>query len=60
MEFEVTRHQHMKDPKAPYTVTVMFKEPPKGLHAEAWRISLAVVKGKELLPDHVRQYMEKS
>ena len=60
MEFEVTRNKHSKAPDVPYTVTVMFKEPPAGLEAEAWRILRAVVKGKELLPDHVRNYMEKS
>ena len=57
IEFAVTRHQHMKDPDAPKTVTVMFKEPPLYLHAEAWRILRAVVRGKALLPVHVQQYM---
>ena len=38
----------------------MFKDAPKGLHAEAWRILMAVVNGKELLPNHVREYMKKS
>ena len=60
MEFEITRNQHSRHPDAPYTVTVMFKDPPSGLDAEAWRILRHVVRGKELLPDHVRQYMEKA
>ena len=58
LEFEVTRNQRAKDPRAPYTVTVMFKDPPLGMDAEARRILRAVVKGKELLPDHVLQYLE--
>ena len=60
MEFEIARPQHMKDPHAPRAVTVMFKAPPLDLHAEAWRILRAVVRGKELLPEHVQQYMEES
>ena len=58
LEFEVTRNRRTKDPRAPYTVTVMFKDPPPGMDAEAWRILRAVVKGKELLPDHVLQYLD--
>ena len=39
-EFEMTRNQHTKDPNAPQTVTAMFKDPAKGMGAEAWRILL--------------------
>ena len=38
----------------------MFKDPPQEMHAEAWRILCAVVKGNELLPEFVRQYLEDS
>ena len=37
----------------------MFKDPPEGLHGEAWRILLAVTEGKQLLPAHVQQYWKK-
>ena len=60
MEFEITRHQHLKGSSVPYTVTVMFKDLPQDMEAEAWRILMAVVKGKELLPEHVRNYMHGS
>ena len=53
IEFELTRHQHMKDPNVKPTLTAMFKDPPDGLIAEAWRILLAATKGKQLLPMHV-------
>ena len=56
-EFEVTRNNHTKDTIKPVTVTVMFKDPPEGRDWEAWRILRAVVKGKELLPQLVQQYM---
>ena len=51
MEFAIMRNQR---------TTVMFKDPPGKLHAEAWRILRAVVKGKELLPGYVHQYMKES
>ena len=38
MEFAITRNQHTGDPFAPFTVSVMFKDAPNGMHAEAWRI----------------------
>ena len=59
MEFELTRNQHMKDKRLPYTVTACFKEPSPDLVPEAWRILTEVVKGKELAPAHVSQYREK-
>jgi hypothetical protein len=59
LEFEVTRHQHMKDKRVPMTVTVCFKEPPRDLIGEAWRILRGVTSGKELLPDHVEMYHRK-
>ena len=60
IELELTLYQHSKDPEAPFTVTAMFKDPPPYLNAEAWRILRAVVKGKELLPEIVHEYMQKS
>lgn len=63
IEFTVTRNQHMlgsASNSVPYTVTVMFRNPPRVLIAEAWRILRAVVQGKELLPEVVHQYMKKS
>ena len=38
MEFEVARHRRAQAKDARYTVTVMFKDPPQYLHAEAWWI----------------------
>ena len=64
IEFECTRHQHMRCDKdgnpVPFTVTVMFRDPPRELIPEAWRILHAVVQGKALLPEHVHHYMTKS
>ena len=56
MEFELTRHNHMKDENVPFTVTACFKTPPAELRAEAWRILLHVTAGKQLCPEHVLQY----
>ena len=50
LEFEVTRNNHMKDPRVPYTVTVCFKTPPTDLIPEAWRILSEVCAGRELVP----------
>ena len=58
-EFVLTRNQHMKDPRRPRTVTVMFREPSPRLVPEGWRILQEVVKGKELDPLHVAQYSAK-
>ena len=44
VEFELTRHQHMRGPRGKSTVTAMFKEPPEGLLGEAWRILLTATK----------------
>ena len=55
MEFDIIRHQHVKRPNVPLTVTAMFKEPPAGMHEEAWRILREVVKGKQLYPDQVQR-----
>ena len=60
IKFEVARHQHTEAKHAPYTVTVMFKDPAQYLHAEAWRTLREVTKGEELLPEHVQKYMEQS
>lgn len=59
LEFEVTRHGHMADRNAPFTVTVCFKTPPPDSVAEAWRILMAVTAGKELFPSVAKKYMEK-
>ena len=59
VEFELTRHQHMRGPRGKSTVTAMFKDPPEGLLGEAWRILLAATDGKQLLPDHVQKYWKK-
>ncbi|CAK0881622.1 unnamed protein product [Prorocentrum cordatum] len=57
LEFEITRNNHMKHMEGrPYTVTAMFKDPPKRHRAAAWRVPLHVVKGRELLPQHARDY----
>ena len=59
IEFELTRHQHLADPRAQTTVTAMFKEPPEGLLGEAWRILLAATEGNQLLPAHMQQCWKK-
>ena len=58
MEFELTRHDHMKLlPDRSFTVTAMFKEQPDHVHLlEAWRILRHSLHGKELLPSVVEQY----
>ncbi|CAK0842096.1 unnamed protein product, partial [Prorocentrum cordatum] len=59
LEFEITRNNHMKHMEGrPYTETAMFKDPPKRHHAAAWRVLLHAVKGRELLPQHARDYCE--
>ena len=52
MVFELTRNRHMTDKISKETVTAMFKDPPNGLIAEAWRILLAATKEKLLSPEH--------
>ena len=59
LEFELTRNQHMKDRRHPFTVTACFKEPSPDLVPEAWRILAEVVKGRELFPAHVARYRAK-
>ncbi|CAK0796267.1 unnamed protein product [Prorocentrum cordatum] len=57
LEFELTRNNHMADMEGrPYTETAMFKDPPKRHHAAAWCVLLHAVKGRELLPQHARDY----
>jgi hypothetical protein len=58
-EFELTRNNHMKDRRVPFTVTACFKEPSPDLVPEAWRILMVVIEGKEFAPAHVREYREK-
>ena len=51
IEFELSRNEHMKEmPGRAFTVTALFKEPPRRLHEDAWRILMYVVSGKELMP----------
>ena len=58
IEFEVTRNAHMSErAKCPYTVTVMFKDPPRHLVSHAWRILRHVCYGRELYPDKVTEWM---
>ena len=42
-EFVLTRNDHMKDRRLPFTVTACFKEPSPDLVPEAWRILQEVV-----------------
>ena len=57
LEFELTRDPHMRPaPGRPYTVSACFRDPPRHLHGDAWRILLHAVKGRGLLPAHVRGY----
>ena len=61
LEFQLTRNQHVEPgPGHPFTVTACFKEPPAHLHADAWRILLHIVQGRELLPEHARQYAKRA
>ena len=61
IEFELTRYPHMKDVAGlPFTVSACFKSPPTKLHADAWRILLHAVRGRELLPSHVQGYARRS
>ena len=49
IEFKLTRHAHMSESATcPYTVTVMFKDPPRHLVPHAWAILRLVCRGKEL------------
>ena len=59
IEFEFTRTRHLKDKRAKETVTSMFKGPPEGLIAQAWRLLLAATKDKLLLPVHAQRYRDK-
>ena len=59
LEFGVTRHAHMsQNAGCPYTVTVMFKDPPKDLAPHAWGILRHICKGKELFPDKLNEWDE--
>ena len=50
LEFQVTRKDHMTHARLPFTVTILFKDPPVQLVPVAWCILRAVTRGKELLP----------
>jgi len=58
-EFELTRNDHMKDPRLPITVTACFKEPSPELVPEAWRILTEAIKGREFAPKHIVKYKAK-
>ena len=59
IEFAITRHGHMSsEARCPYTVTVMFKNPPAHFFCHAWEILRAVCCGKELFPDMVDEWMK--
>ena len=50
-EFELSRNQHSKDPRLPFTVTALFKNVGnRARQLAAWRILCASVAGRELLP----------
>ena len=53
LEFELTRNNHMKNKEVPFTLTVMFKDPPQGMIPEAWRILRKVTAEKELFSEMV-------
>lgn len=60
LEFEVTTHNHVKPGalrgRRP-TVTVCFRDPPRGAVAEAWRILWAAVGHLALFPREARSWM---
>ena len=61
IEFELSRNQHMKElPGRPFTVTALFKGPSPTLVPDAWRILMHAVRGRELLPTHVRDYCRRA
>ena len=56
--FGVTRHFHLSESApCPYTVSVMFKDPPNHLLRCAWAILRDVCRGKELYPNKVEEWM---
>ena len=57
LEFEVTHNGHMSvNNPCPYTVSVMFKDPPRHLAPHAWGILRDVCRGKELFPNEVEDW----
>ena len=54
MEFELTRHNHL-DSATNFTVTALFKMPPKNLVKEAWRVLRGACMQSALLPEIVNQ-----
>ena len=54
-EFELARNRRMKRlANQNWTAAACLKEPPQGQEAEARRILLRVVRGRELTPEHAR------
>ena len=61
VEFELTRHQHMKATAGrAFTVTACFKTPPPGMEEVAWQVLLRITRGKELCPPWVQEYARRS
>ena len=58
LEFGITCHPRMGYYGCPYTLSVMFKDPPKGLALHAWRILRHICKGKELFPEELSAWDE--
>ena len=61
--FELTRNNHLQvvgTAGRVFTVTACFANPPAHLLAQAWRILLEVCRGKELLPEHARNYARRA
>ena len=56
LEFQLTKQDHRTRSN---TITACFKEPPRHLVPEAWRILCEATDGKQLLPSHVQEYRAK-
>ena len=59
LEFELTRNQHL-DNAATFTVSALFKMPPKHLAKDAWRILCDACTANALLPEIVNQNYSKA
>ena len=56
LEFEVTKHQNIKEKNAPKTITVCFKTTSADRVCEGWRILRYVCNGRELFPEKVKNW----
>ena len=59
LEFELTRHQH-QDNAEHFTVSALFKMPPKNLAKDAWVILRAACMQNALLPGIVNENFNKA